>query len=277
MIILIDLLATVLIYLFFPVLYLKIKGKVPLKKARKLSIINTIICVAVFEAFQLIVFADDPTYVPNFLPAILYYNISVSMLKERTSAKPPLQKSLHHIDDDDSEEKVEEDSKEDVVLTEAPVEPTHKDNEYETNNEENIMKVGDCIYARTHAELLNELCGTNYKAYMKSSKKLPDGKLLWMIELGDFVSSSGWINKLESSDRISEKHIGDDFSFDKHNTYVNAVIDWKDWDDSDRVVFDIVKTGTSRKYIFRGVFRLNKDECTLNENVWDLILDKYNI
>jgi len=50
------------------------------------------------------------------------------MLKERTSAKPPLQKSLHHIDDDDSEEK----SEEDVVLTEAPIEPIHKDNEHET-------------------------------------------------------------------------------------------------------------------------------------------------
>ena len=75
------------------------------------------------------------------------------------------------------------------------------------------MKIGEVVYARTHAELLNELLGTNYKAWMKSGIRLPDGRWLWMIELGNFVSTSGWINRLVGMNKISEKHIGKDFSF----------------------------------------------------------------
>ena len=136
------------------------------------------------------------------------------------------------------------------------------------------MKKGEYIYARTHADFLNELLGTNYKAWMKSCRKLSNGRQIWMIELGNFVSPSGWINQLTEKG-ISEKHIGREYAFEEHETYVGAMLCGKYWDDSDRVVFDIVKSGAIRKYIFRGVFRLNKKESTLNENVWDLILDKY--
>lgn len=39
------------------------------------------------------------------------------------------------------------------------------------------MKIGDCIYAKTHAQFLNQILGKEYKAWMKSSYELPDGKL----------------------------------------------------------------------------------------------------
>lgn len=137
------------------------------------------------------------------------------------------------------------------------------------------MKSGEFVYARTHADLLNELLGTNYKAWMKSGIRLPDGRWLWMIELGNFVSPSGWKNRLVGN-KISEKHVGRDFVFE-HNTYKNALLIGKKFDSSDRVVFDMDKSGSHRKYVFRGVFRLNKEESTLDENVWDLIMDEYYI
>ena len=136
-------------------------------------------------------------------------------------------------------------------------------------------KIGDTIYARTHADFLNQLLSTNYKSYMKSSLHLSDGKLLWMIELGSFVSPSGWINRLESN-LIRESHVGPRFEYG-HNTYKRALEMRQYFDSSDRVIFDIVKTGQGRKYIFRGVFRLNREQCTYNENVWELALSEYKL
>ena len=138
------------------------------------------------------------------------------------------------------------------------------------------MKIGEYVYARTHAELLNELLGTNYKGWMKDHIILSD-KMLWMIELGNFVSSSGWINKLISFDKVSEKLV--DKKYETHTTYKTSpkIDQMTSWRFYDRVIFDIDKSGSMRKYIFRGIFRLNKEESTEDENIWDLILDECNI
>lgn len=137
------------------------------------------------------------------------------------------------------------------------------------------MKIGEFIYAKTHAEFLNELLGTHYKAWMKSSLMLPDGRRLWMIELGDFVSPSGWINRLDGTHRLQEKHVENGFTYEAHNTYKGSILKGNAGASQDRIVFDICKIGGTRKYIFRGVFRINKAESSLNENVWDLIWDEY--
>jgi hypothetical protein len=137
------------------------------------------------------------------------------------------------------------------------------------------MKVGEYVYARTNADLLNEVLGTNYKSWMKSSIMLPDGKRLWMIELGSFVTNSGWINKLVSLNKLSEKHMSGDFAYEAHNTYWGAKKVGKDWGPETRVIFDKVSCGSTRKYIFRGVFRINREESSEKENVWDLIMDEY--
>ena len=136
------------------------------------------------------------------------------------------------------------------------------------------MKVGEYIYANTNAEFLNELLGTSYKAWMKSSMTLPDGKLIWMIELGDFVTKSGWINRLVSSNQLREKHITKDFSYYSHDTYRGALEAGKPWGPETRVVFEKVSFKSSKKYIFRGVFRINKEKSTVEENIWDLIMDE---
>lgn len=138
------------------------------------------------------------------------------------------------------------------------------------------MKTNDVIYARTHADLLNQLLDTNYRAWMKSSIKLPDGKLIWMIELGNFVTSSSWINQMLNEYEISERHVGKDYEYECHGTWLDSKIRHIDWDDADRIVLEKVQiSNKSRKYIFRGVFRLNKEKCSVDENRWEKISDQY--
>jgi len=137
------------------------------------------------------------------------------------------------------------------------------------------MKTGEFIYAKTHAEFLNTLLGTNYKAWMKSTMPLPDGKNIWMIELGRYESTSGWINKLESPDEFTETHCHDEFT--THHTYVYAIQNYIPLGANyvDRAIFEIVKFANKRKYIFRGVFRISKEKSTIKQNVWNMISDNY--
>ena len=138
------------------------------------------------------------------------------------------------------------------------------------------LKLNDIIYAKTNADLINQLLNTNYKSWMRSSIKLPDEKRIWMIELGNFITPSCWINQLISADCISERHVGNNYEYQGHGTYWDALQRNIAWDASDRVVFEKVQTSTKiRKYIFRGVFCLNMERSTLNENVWEKNSDQY--
>ena len=76
------------------------------------------------------------------------------------------------------------------------------------------MKTNEFVVARTHKDFLNELLGLNLGGYMKSSKQLDDGKLLWMIRLDGKVSNAGWRNYLSTPDEIIEEHIGREFVFE---------------------------------------------------------------
>lgn len=132
------------------------------------------------------------------------------------------------------------------------------------------MKTNEFVIARTHKDFLNTLLELNLTGYQKSSKKLSDGTLLWMIRLDGKVSDAGWRNYLAAPDEIIEEHVGNEFVFEKHHTYVSGGKLFEN-----RVVFDLVEVGTYRKYIFRGVFMIDKEKCTLNKNVWHKISDNY--
>lgn len=75
--------------------------------------------------------------------------------------------------------------------------------------------------------------------------------------------------------QIREEHVGSKFEFDSHSTYKYALETGKKFCDADRVIFDIKNKSGQRKYIFRGVFRLNKEKSTVSMNVWDLVKDEY--
>lgn len=140
------------------------------------------------------------------------------------------------------------------------------------------MKTGNFIYAKTHCDFFNQILKTNYKSFMKSGLTLSDGNWLWMIRLGKYESKWGWINYLETPDKLIEDFTGNgEFEAPEHITYVKAQQIGKYVPAfENRVIFEIVDYGDTRKYIFRGVFTLDIDECTEDTNVWIKIADEYN-
>lgn len=140
------------------------------------------------------------------------------------------------------------------------------------------MRLNDVIYAKTHYEFLNNLLGTNYKAFMKSGLTLADGNWLWMIRLGKYLGKWGWINYLETPDKLIEDFTGNgEFESPEHITYVKARKIGKHVPAfENRVIFEIVDCGNTRKYIFQGVFTLDINECTDDTNIWIKIADEYN-
>lgn len=70
---------------------------------------------------------------------------------------------------------------------------------------EKIMKTGEPIYARTHAEFLNQAFGTNYKAYMKCVWKYDENWIVWMVRFN--TENAGWTNTFISDSRIKEENL----------------------------------------------------------------------
>lgn len=254
------------------------------------------------------------------------------------------------------------------------------------------MKTGDFIIAKNNSNFLNQLLGSNHPDFMASGLSLPDHSWLWMVQLGKFETPFGWVNFLETPDRLIEAHensvdninfdnVNDGYSlstidiknlnllyelcpdfqeyhFIKHDLYkgsllggtnvyfkkgqnntvgmvsternikrynlerytynfqtegvkkgdvehgwtgevlfsmLSDLLKYKKFDFErpityqvslqrdiyvpsfeNRVVFDICETNGTTKYIFRGVFGLNTEECTLTKNVWDKLSDEYD-
>ena len=105
------------------------------------------------------------------------------------------------------------------------------------------MKKGEVIYARTHAEFLNKVFGTNYKAWMKCTWKYDYDTIVWMVRFNE--KDGGWRNTFVSKTRIQEENL------EKGRT---------NWDRAlsdlgkKRIVIEIDDEGMFRKYIFRGIY-----------------------
>ena len=78
------------------------------------------------------------------------------------------------------------------------------------------MKTNEFVIANTHKDFLNEVLNLNLDGYMKSSRVLDDGKLLWMIRLNGKVSKAGWKNYMETSNMIIEEHVDHDYTYQNH-------------------------------------------------------------
>lgn len=112
---------------------------------------------------------------------------------------------------------------------------------------EKVMKAGDVVEARTHAEFLNEAFGTNYKAYMKCVFKYDEEWIVWMVRFNK--ENGGWRNTFLSNSRIMEENL------DKVGVWAGKPIENID---KKRIVFEIVDLGYTRKYICRGRFVYDK-------------------
>lgn len=106
---------------------------------------------------------------------------------------------------------------------------------------EKIMKTGELIYARTHAEFLNQAFGTNYKAWMKCVWKYDENWIVWMVRFDK--EDGGWTNTFISDSRIKEENL-------KHV----RVWDGKPIKDVDKkkIVIQIEDLGYTRKYTCMG-------------------------
>ena len=79
-----NLFITAVAYLIFPCIYVAIKGKVSRKMARAIALVNSVICALAIEYIQtFFLYANDPTYKANFIPAIFYFGIAEMILQKK--------------------------------------------------------------------------------------------------------------------------------------------------------------------------------------------------
>lgn len=109
---------------------------------------------------------------------------------------------------------------------------------------EKIMKTGETIYARTHAEFLNQAFGTNYKAWMRSVWYYDENTIVWMVRFNE--QDGGWTNRFLSNTRIEEKIL------------IPKTRDLLKYLHQKRLVIEVVNCGYTRKYIFRGVYKYDE-------------------
>ncbi len=100
---------------------------------------------------------------------------------------------------------------------------------------------GSIIVARTHAELLNKVFGTNYDSWMKSTYDYNYNTTVWMIAI-DKEFRSGFCNYFDENNNIIE------YSKTKNTRSL------KDY----RLVFEIDKSGAYRKYIYHGKYKIDR-------------------
>ena len=76
-------------------------------------------------------------------------------------------------------------------------------------NKETIMRTGESISARTHANFLNILLDKKLNGYMKCTFRFDSRNYLWMIRLDSQPTNTGWCNSLEEDgNKIIENYIG---------------------------------------------------------------------
>lgn len=115
-----------------------------------------------------------------------------------------------------------------------------------------VLKAGEIIRARTHADLLNELFGTNYKAWMKCTYPYSYDSFVWMVRFNEVNKSTGWENVEISPNYVIEKNHNGILTFEGGS--VTEILADK------RIVFQIVGDGVFRKYIFKGIYKYDNSK-----------------
>ena len=125
------------------------------------------------------------------------------------------------------------------------------------------LKAGETIYAKTNAELLNTLLGTDYKRYMKAYRFLRTGEMLWMPRLDGKVRS-GWRNIMQNGHIIEEYVGGQPYPREIDMGLVARR----------RIVFE--KCDWGKYFVFRGVFELEQGS-TLLRRVLEFVSDEITL
>ena len=112
-----------------------------------------------------------------------------------------------------------------------------------------LVNSGKTFLVRTNAELLNEILGTNYKAYMKCHKSLTGDHQYDLVMLPEGKVISGWINTFEEPTAIwHEDFVGSpDEKLPEHEGLPSPY----------RAFFKKCGDGALRSYVFCGVYELS--------------------
>lgn len=122
------------------------------------------------------------------------------------------------------------------------------------------MKSGEIIRVRTNAELLNELLGENYKAWMKSVYDFHE-KRIWMIHL-DNKPRNGWRNYKKDDVIVEENLRPDDLTGLRTDVRHNV----------ERIVF----SKHDEYFIFEGKYIYDKEKSKDNfKRFWVKVSDTY--
>lgn len=113
------------------------------------------------------------------------------------------------------------------------------------------MKTNDVFYADTHAEFLNNMFGKNYDQWMKSVWNYDDNTIVWMVRF-DKETRDGWRNSFIGTNELLEENLKPD-RFTYNGKRMENLLKLR------RIVMAIDESGYRRKYIFKGVFILNKE------------------
>ena len=126
--------------------------------------------------------------------------------------------------------------------------------------------VGDTYRLNTHAEFLNEVFGTNLRAFMRCCWRYKSNAFVWFVridgkERNKFTNS--WLNK----DTIIQRYVGNEGLFDGKPLLLDAPNDY-------RLVFEIYD-GAIRKYVFKGVFLMDRKKSKETEMIFKKVYDCY--
>ena len=127
----------------------------------------------------------------------------------------------------------------------------HESKEIKLPQNPHMLKVGDCIEARTHYEFLNKVFGKNYKLWGSCVWKFDSDTIVWMVRFNKVCD--GWRNTFLTKDCIMEENL-------------EAKPDWKGTKVENeptlrmrRVVIEIDGKSYNRRYIFKGVFKYDQE------------------
>ena len=122
------------------------------------------------------------------------------------------------------------------------------------------MKSGNVIRVRTNAELLNELFGTDYKAWMKSIYDY-NNKRVWMIYLDNKVRND-WKNYKEKDTIIEQNLDSNNFDGLRADTSPNT----------ERIVF----SKHANYFVFEGIYAYDKTRSDAKRiRYWIKICDEF--
>ncbi len=125
-------------------------------------------------------------------------------------------------------------------------------------NATGLVSFGQTFHVRTNAELLNELFGTNHKAFMKCHMFLTQDHKYDLVMLPEGKIINGWINTFEKSTAIwHEDFVGSpNEKLHEHEGLPSPY----------RAFFKKCGDGEQRSYVFYGIYELS-EESTPNHRI----------